>query len=126
MAIRLNHTILNARDRDATAAFLVDVLGLRPPRHYGPFLVLELSNEVSLDVYAVDGEITSQHYAFLVDDTEFDAVLARVRARGLTWFADPFHQQPGRINNWYGGRGVYFADPNGHSLEVMTRPYEMD
>ncbi|MFI2431532.1 VOC family protein [Streptomyces sp. NPDC018693] len=126
MAIRLNHTILSARDRDATAAFLVEILGLKPPRHYGPFLVVELSNEVSLDVHAVPGEITSQHYAFLVDDAEFDEIFARVQARGLPYWADPFHRHPGRINDWYGGRGVYFDDPNGHSLEVMTRPYELD
>ncbi|GAA4770961.1 VOC family protein [Streptomyces sp. C10-9-1] len=128
MSIRLNHTILTARDRDATARFLVEVLGLEQPRTYAPFLVLQLSNDVSLDVLQAegDGEITSQHYAFLVDDAEFDAIFARVRERGLPFWADPFHRHPGRTNTWYGGRGVYFDDPNGHSLEIMTRPYEMD
>ncbi|NEB10982.1 VOC family protein [Streptomyces coelicoflavus] len=128
MAVRLNHTILTARDRDATTHFLVTILGLDEPRHYGPFLVLQLSNDVSLDVLEADGEeeIKPQHYAFLVDEAEFDEIFTRVRERGLPYWADPFHSRPGRTNTWYGGRGVYFDDPNGHSLEIMTQPYETD
>ncbi|PZT74841.1 MULTISPECIES: VOC family protein [unclassified Streptomyces] len=133
MAVRLNHTILTALDRDATAAFLSDILGLPAPRPYGPFLVLQLSNEVSLDILAAAdalsgpvSEITSQHYAFLVDEEEFDAIFGRVRDRGLAYWADPFKRHPGRIGGWAGGRNVYFDDPDGHSIEIMTRPHEMD
>ncbi|MFF1409661.1 VOC family protein [Streptomyces sp. NPDC058289] len=137
MAIRLNHTILTAHDRDATVAFLTDILGLEPSRHYGPFRVLQLSNDISLDVLGsehaikgaglgADGTVTPQHYAFLVDDHEFDSIFARVQDRELPYWGDPFHRHAGVTNGWYGGRGVYFDDPNGHSIEVMTAPYEMD
>ncbi|MFJ1707088.1 VOC family protein [Kitasatospora sp. NPDC088346] len=125
MAIQLNHTIVLAHDPRATAELLTGVFGLPEPKSYGPFLVVQMSNEVSLDVLHQDGEFTAQHYAFLVSEEEFDEIFARVRERGLPIFADPFYQEPGRINHWHGGRGVYFRDPSGHSLEVLTRPYEI-
>lgn len=126
MAVRLNHTILAAQDPQQTADFLAGLLGLAEPLPYGPFLVLQLNNSVSLDVMAEVGEIASQHYAFLVDEGEFDEIFGRLQERGLPYWADPFHQQPGRLNNWHGGRGVFFLDPNGHRLEVITRPYRID
>ncbi|GAA4859517.1 VOC family protein [Kitasatospora terrestris] len=125
MAVQLNHTILNASDNRASARFLVELLGLPEPVEYGPFQVVQLSNEISLDVIRADGPITSQHYAFLVGEDEFDEIFGRIKDRGLTYWADPFHRQPGRINAWHGGRGVYFDDPDGHALEVMTRPYDI-
>jgi len=122
MAVRLNHTIVAARDRDASACFLAEVLGLPPPVAVGPFAVVQVG-DTSLD-FAGDGDrIVSQHYAFLVNENEFDAIFARIRARGLTYWADPYRRESGRINEWDGGRGVYFDDPNGHLLEVITRPY---
>ncbi len=123
MAIELNHTILATRDPRETAAFYSEVLGLPESESYGPFLVLRLSNSVSLDILREDGEVTSQHYAFLVTEGEFDEIFARLQGRGQQYWADPFHEEPGRVNNWYGGRGVYFLDPSGHRLEIMTRPY---
>ncbi|HEY8372363.1 MAG TPA: VOC family protein [Pseudonocardiaceae bacterium] len=125
MSVQLNHTILAARDREATAEFLTSVLGVPAPRPYGPFLVVELANDVSLDVRRADGEITPQHYAFLVEEHEFDEIFGRIRERGIPYWADPFHREPDRINHWHGGRGVYFEDPNGHNLEILTRPYEI-
>ncbi len=122
MPVRLNHTIVAARDKQESAAFLADVLGLPPPTPFGPFLVVQLDNDVSLD-FMDDPAARPQHYAFLVTEAEFDAIFGRIRARGLTHWADPFGQRPGEINTHDGGRGVYWKDPAGHSLEIITRPY---
>lgn len=124
MAIRLNHTIVAARDRDASALFLTEILGLPPPGVLGLFAVVQVG-DTSLDFMQVgDGaEITPQHYAFLVSEAEFDEIFARIRERGLSYWADPHHHEPGKINVWDDGRGVYFDDPSGHNLEILTRPY---
>lgn len=123
MAVQLDHTIVAARDRWESATFLTEVLGLAPPTAYGPFAVVELSNDVSLDFMDDDSEIHPRHYAFLVTEDEFGAIFGRIRERGLDFWADPYDQQPGRINTHDGGRGVYWYDPNGHKLEIITRPY---
>ncbi|MFJ8816459.1 VOC family protein [Amycolatopsis thermoflava] len=123
MAVQLNHTIVEARDREATAKFLTEILGLPDPVPYGPFLVVQTSNEVSLDVVGTDEPVHPQHYAFLVSDAEFDSIFERITARGLEYWADPFGREPGRINHHDGGRGVYWNDPNGHRLEIITKPY---
>ena len=68
-------------------------------------------------------EIQMQHYAFLVDDELFDRAYARLRDRGIVHWADPRMLRPGEINNEHGGRGVYFKDPSGHAIEILTRPY---
>ncbi|MFC4007812.1 VOC family protein [Nonomuraea purpurea] len=123
MAIEFNHTVVAARDKERSAAFLAEVLGLPQPSAFGPFAVVETSNGVSLDFFATDGPVLSQHYAFLVSEAEFDAVWDRLRARDITFYADPGHKEAGTINRNDGGRGMYFADPDGHNLEVITRPY---
>jgi len=123
MRIELNHTIVHASDRDATATFLTQLLGLPEAQEYGPFRVVELTNGVSLDVVQDGGSIHTQHYAFLVGDEEFDAISGRIKDRGLTYWADPFHRQEGRINHNDGGRGLYWEDPDGHNLEIITVPY---
>jgi catechol 2,3-dioxygenase-like lactoylglutathione lyase family enzyme len=123
MTVRLNHTIVEAEDRDETADFMVDILGLDPATTYGPFRVVALGNDVSLDIVAADGPVHPQHYAFLVTEEEFDQIWDRIKERGLTFWADPFHRQPGRVNTHDGGRGLYWSDPNGHNLEIITRPY---
>lgn len=123
MSVQLNHTIVHARDREETAAFLSDILGLSPPPEFGPFRVVEVDNGVSLDVIEDPGPIPEQHYAFLVSEDEFDEIFGRIQDRGLMYWADPGHRQPGRINTNDGGRGVYWSDPNGHNLEIITRPY---
>jgi catechol 2,3-dioxygenase-like lactoylglutathione lyase family enzyme len=123
MAIELNHTIVAARDKLSAATFLTDLLGLPAPTPFGPFLVVTLNNGVSLDFMDTSDDIRPQHYAFLVSETEFDNIFGRIRAQGLQYWADPFHQQPGKINTRDGGRGVYFDDPDGHVLELLTRPY---
>ncbi len=124
MPVEFNHTIVAASDARATAQFLASVLGLEVGPPYGRFLPVATSNGVTLDVAETDQDpITPQHYAFLVDDDEFDAIFARIRQAGIDYYADPHHRQPGRINHRDGGRGLYFDDPNGHNLEILTRPY---
>ncbi|WP_114951449.1 VOC family protein [Sphingosinicella terrae] len=123
MSALLNHTIVWCRDRDTSAAFTADMLGLPPPRRFLHFRVVELGNGVSLDFMEKEGEVARQHYAFLVEESEFDAVMMRLNERGLTFWADPARSRPGEINRHWGGRGVYFEDPDGHLLEAITRPY---
>jgi catechol 2,3-dioxygenase-like lactoylglutathione lyase family enzyme len=122
MPVRLNHTIVAARDRQKSATFLADILGLAPPTSYGPFAVVQLDNDVSLD-FMDDEDVHQRHYAFLVTEAEFDEIFARIQDRGLQYWADPFEQQPGVINTHDGGRGLYWQDPSGHKLEIITRPY---
>jgi catechol 2,3-dioxygenase-like lactoylglutathione lyase family enzyme len=124
MAVELNHTIVHARDAEASAHFLSDVLGLAPPRRFGPFIVVDVANGVSLDFMSADAdEIIVEHYAFLVSEPEFDQIFARLQARGVDHFADPRLARKGEINRNDGGRGCYFKDPAGHVLEIITRPY---
>ncbi|GAA5043397.1 catechol 2,3-dioxygenase-like lactoylglutathione lyase family enzyme [Thermocatellispora tengchongensis] len=124
MSVELNHTIVRATDQAASAEFLARILGLPVGRPWGPFLPVELGNRVTLDYLQVErGEVQPQHYAFLVSEAEFDAAFARIREAGLTYYADPFRRRPGEINHHYGGRGVYFDDPDGHSMELITTPY---
>jgi catechol 2,3-dioxygenase-like lactoylglutathione lyase family enzyme len=123
MKIQLNHTIVRVRDKRESAVFLSEILGLPAPTTYGPFVVVELDNEVSLDFADDHGPANPQHYAFLVEESDFDDVFGRIKERGLTYWADPFRRRPGEFNTNDGGRGVYWEDPNGHLLEIITRPY---
>ena len=123
MTAKLNHTIVYARDKRASAKFLSEILGFPAPVPFGPFMGVQTGNEVTLDFMDADEEITPQHYAFLISEAEFDEIFARIRTRKLRYWADPAQQQQGEINTRDGGRGVYFEDPNGHLLEILTRPY---
>jgi catechol 2,3-dioxygenase-like lactoylglutathione lyase family enzyme len=123
VAVQLNHTIVHARDSRASATFVADLLGLPAPTHAMIFEVVEAANGVSLDFMDTEGEITPQHYAFLVGDAEFDEIFGRITSRGIAHWADPDQSQEGQINTRWGGRGVYFEDPDGHLLEILTRPY---
>lgn len=123
MGIELNHTIVWCRDQQKSAGFLAQVLGLPAPRRFMHFLVVDLANGVSLDYYENAEHLTTQHYAFLLSDEEFDASFARIRARNIDYWADPARSKAGEINHHFGGRGVYFQDPDGHLLEIITRPY---
>lgn len=126
MSVQLNHTIVWCRDKQRSAAFLTDILGLPAAAPFGPFLAVELGNGVSLDFGERDGEIASQHYAFLIGEDDFDGVFARIRERDIPYWADPAQRRDGEINRNDGGRGMYFEDPDGHLLEVITRPYGSD
>jgi catechol 2,3-dioxygenase-like lactoylglutathione lyase family enzyme len=123
MPAELNHTIVAARDPEGSSRFMADVLGLAEPARFGPFMVVEAANGVSLDFMRSEGDVTSQHYAFLVTEDEFDEIFERITARALTHWADPAQRRAGEINTRDGGRGVYFEDPEGHLLEIITRPY---
>jgi catechol 2,3-dioxygenase-like lactoylglutathione lyase family enzyme len=123
MAVQLNHTIVAAPDAEEAATFAAEILGLAKPTRFAPFVVLQIDNGVSLDYLDHDGDITAQHYAFLVSEADFDAIFGRILQRGVRHWADPMRSRPGEINHHDGGRGVYFEDPAGHLLEIITRPY---
>jgi catechol 2,3-dioxygenase-like lactoylglutathione lyase family enzyme len=122
MTVQLNHTIVHARDQWRSARFFADILGLAEPTTFGPFVVVQ-TGETSLDFDQDDGSIQVQHYAFLVSEAEFDDIHARIEDRGLTYWADPGKQRAGEIYREWGGRGLYWADPDGHLLEILTVPY---
>ena len=123
MAVQLNHLIVFARDSQASALFLSNILGLPEPTRFGPFLTVQMANGTTLDFLDAEAHISPQHYAFLVSEAEFDASFERIRKLKLPYWADPGRRQPGEINHHDGGRGVYFEDPSGHFLEIITRPY---
>jgi len=123
MSVRLNHTIVWCRDRERSSAFFTDVFGLPPATRFGPFAVVELANDLSLDYHETSEDIAPQHYAFLVGDDEWDEIFDRVTGRGIDYWADPGKSQPGSVNHHDAGKGVYFEDPDGHLLEIITRPY---
>jgi catechol 2,3-dioxygenase-like lactoylglutathione lyase family enzyme len=123
MSVRFNHMMIAAHDRRASARFFSELFGLPDPEESGMFAVVRLADDALL-LYAEPGiAFPGQHYAFLVDDRTFDALLERIRARGVTHWADPRRRRVGEINTNHGGRGVYFDDPSGHHLEALTRPY---
>ena len=123
MAAQFNHTIVWSSDQAKSALFLAEILGRPAPTLFGHFDVVKLDNGVSLDFANAEGPIRPQHYAFLISEADFDAVLDRIHKRGIDHWADPMRRRPGEINHADGGRGVYFPDPDGHQLEVITRPY---
>ena len=123
MGVELNHTIVWSHDSKASATFLAGMLGLPAPKKWGPFLVVATANGVNVDFMNKEGEIRAQHYAFLVSEAEFDQIFARVKEKDIGFWADPAQSKLGEINHHDGGRGVYFEDPSGHLLEVITRPY---
>ncbi|WP_031070699.1 VOC family protein, partial [Streptomyces sp. NRRL S-118] len=123
MSVELNHTIVHARDNRESAEFFADLLGLEITAEWGPFIAVDLSNGVTLDFATIPADkITPQHYAFLISEEEFDAAYARITQRGIEHYADPRRQLPGTINHNDGGRGVYFMDPVGHAMELITVP----
>ncbi|WP_157217085.1 VOC family protein [Flavisphingomonas formosensis] len=123
MATELNHIIIWCNDQPATAAFFAGVLGRPAPRTFAHFHVVDMDNGVSLDFMEKHGTVSPQHYAFLIDEEDFDTAFARISAAGLDYWADPACTRRGEINHNDGGRGLYFQDPNRHLLEIITRPY---
>ena len=123
MGVELNHTIVHATDRDASARFMCDVFGFAEPEAFGPFLDVRTANGVTLAYMDAPAPIQREHYAFLVSEADFDAIFGRVQAKKLPYWADPACRREGEINHNDGGRGVYFPDPDGHLLEIITRPY---
>jgi catechol 2,3-dioxygenase-like lactoylglutathione lyase family enzyme len=118
----LNHIIIPAKDKQASAQFLADILGVKVEAPWGHFVPVRTSNGVTLD-FVDSKDVRTQHYAFLVDDAEFDSGFAKLKDQGIAYFSHPDKSGPGEINRYWGGRGVYFEDPNGHLLELITKPY---
>ncbi|GAY08892.1 VOC family protein [Pseudonocardia sp. N23] len=127
MPVAFNHTIVAARDRAESARFFTEILEMAAAPSWGPFTNLQLDGGVLLQFAELPveafPEIQNQHYAFLVDDELFDRAYGRLRERGIEHWADPQMQRPGETNTEHGGRGVYFRDPAGHFVEIITAPY---
>jgi catechol 2,3-dioxygenase-like lactoylglutathione lyase family enzyme len=122
MTITLNHTIVPALDKQASARFFAEIFGLAYEASPGHFAPVRVNPTLTLDFGdAKKGDFETHHYAFHVDDAEFDQILARVRAAGIAYGSDPWHLENRELNAWNGGRGVYFRDPNGHVLELLTQ-----
>ncbi|MEU9995693.1 VOC family protein [Streptomyces sp. NPDC048370] len=125
MAVSFNHTIIAAKDRNESALFFRELLELPEAPSWGPFVNIQLADGVLLQFAEppVEMQIQMQHYAFLVDDELFDRAYQRLCDGSVEHWADPQMRLPGEINHGHGGRGVYFKDPAGHAIELLTRPY---
>ncbi|WP_278315509.1 VOC family protein [Lolliginicoccus levis] len=123
MPAQFNHTIIAAKDRHESAAFHKDLLEADDAPCWGIFTNLQISDGVLLQFAEPPVEIQMQHYAFLVDDDHFDRALRKLNDRGIEYAADPFFTRIGEINHEHGGRGVYFRDPAGHGIELITHAY---
>ena len=123
MSVQLNHTIAWCVDKAKSANFLSHILGLPAPRRFFHFLVVDLSNGVSIDYFETTEKVALQHFAFLVSEAEFDEAFGRIQEIQIEYWADPARTKSGEINHHDGGRGVYFKDPDGHLLELITRTY---
>ena len=119
--ITLNHTIIPARDKHAAARFFADIFGLKVDGAHGHFAPVHVNDTLTL-LFDEDTRFESHHYAFHVGEAEFDAIFGRVTKAGITYGSAPWSLDDGKLNDWNGGRGVYFKDPNGHVLELMTVP----
>ena len=119
MAIILDHTIVPAKDKAASAKFFAEIFGLTVKPGQGYFAQVQVNDSLTLD-FDEEPEPRSHHYAFHISDAEFDSILGRVKAKGLPYGSGPFNHSDGQTYTRRGGRGFYFEDPNGHLLEVMT------
>ena len=123
MPALFNHTIIASIDRAVSAEFYRSILEADEAPSWGPFTNLTLAGGVILQFAEPPVEIQMQHYAFLVDDQHFDRAYQRLASAGVEHWADPQMTRPGETNTEHGGRGVYFKDPSGHALELITKPY---
>ena len=121
MPILLDHTIVPARDKLASAKFFAEIFGLNVKPGNGYFTQVQLNDSLTFD-FADEPEPQSHHYAFYISEAEFDAIYDRVKSKGLPYGSGPYNHTDGKIYTRRGGRGFYFEDPNGHLLEVMTVP----
>jgi len=121
MTVTLNHTIVPARDKVAAAKFFAEIFGLKRGRA-GYFAPVRVNKSLTLLFSDEDEKFESHHYAFHVSNAEFDAILRRIKKARLVFGSAPWSLEDGKLNDWNGGRGVYFRDPDGHVLELMTVP----
>jgi catechol 2,3-dioxygenase-like lactoylglutathione lyase family enzyme len=122
MGAELNHIIVPAKDKWASAKFLAAVLGVEAGPEWAHFVPVRTSNGVTID-FDNAKNFGHHHCAFLVSEAEFDAALKRIKQAGIEFFAEFDRSGSGEINRNYGGRGLYFDDPSGHLFELITRPY---
>jgi catechol 2,3-dioxygenase-like lactoylglutathione lyase family enzyme len=126
ITIEFNHLMIFAKDKQKSAGFLTSILGLPEPKPAGFFLSVDFKNNVTFQYAETTVDFIMQHYAFLVAEIEFDEILSRIKERALEYWADPRKQKPNEYNCNHGGRGLYFLDPSGHGMEIITRPYGID
>jgi len=119
MTIVLNHIIVPARDKIAAARFFANIFGLSFDAESGHFAPVRVNGSLTL-LFDDDDTFDSHHYAFHVSDAEFNAIFARIKLAGLVYGSAPWSLDDRKLNDWNGGRGLYFKDPNGHILELMT------
>ena len=119
MTITLNHTIVPSRDKAAAARNFAQLFGLPFERAEGHFAPVRVNDTLTL-LFDEDEGFESHHLAFHVSDAEFDAIFARIKEAGLAYGSAPWSLDDGKLNDWNGGRGVYFK--NRHILELMTAP----
>ena len=120
MTVSLNHTIVPARDKVAAAAFFAKIFGLKRGRT-GHFAPVRVNKSLTL-LFDEDSAFDSHHLAFHVSNREFDAIFGRIKKANIAFGSAPWSLDDGNLNDWGGGRGLYFRDPNGHVLEIMTVP----
>lgn len=123
MSVQLNHTIVYVREKNESARFVTEILGLDAPLSIYGFAVVSTGNGVSLDFLSTKDPIYPQHYAFLVSEAEFDQIFERIQRKHVKFWANHAKGSEGQINHNDGGRGFYFEEPSGHLFEVITRPY---
>ena len=121
MTIILNHTIVPARDKAAAARFFAQLFGLKSEGSDGHFAPVRVNDTLTL-LFDEDTSFDSHHYAFHVSDSEFDDIFDRIKKAQLPYGSAPWSLDDGKLNDWNGGRGVYFKNPDGHVLELMTVP----
>lgn len=130
MEITLNHTIVPAHDRVLSANWYVEIFGFDYIKEWGHFAVVKVNSTLTLDFVNEEGEFPFHHYAFKVNDQTFDEIFGRLETQNIKIASNPNSVISGdyddKINHHYGGRGVYFKDPNGHILEILTADYDLD
>ncbi|HSV36096.1 MAG TPA: VOC family protein [Ramlibacter sp.] len=124
MSIELDHMIVPARDRRASAELLARILGVSwSETGVGPFCPVYVSEGLTLDFDQVDGAFPVQHYCFRMSDAEFDAVVSRLQANGIAYRSAPHGPVDSQVNTRHGGRIVYWSEPDGHVWEALTVSY---
>ena len=125
MEITLNHTIINAKNNIELAKFYEKIFGFKFLKVWEHFAVVKANSTLTLD-FLTKNKFSKQHYAFKVDDNQFDEIFEKIKAEGIVYGSDPYERDNMKINHHYGGRGVYFPDPSGHILEILTADYVID
>lgn len=123
MPLYLDHTIIPAKDKEASARFFARILGLEHKGPWGPFAPVKVNDTLTMDFGDAGDRIEILHFAFLAEDYDFDAILARVQEEKLSYGSGPRSLDDMQINHLHGGRGFYFRDLDGHVLEVLTHTY---